>query len=371
LEVVTGKIEKAQKIVVYGPEGIGKSTFASRFPAPIFIDTEDSTAYMDVHRTKRPSSWPMLMSQVEGFARNHIGYRTLVLDTADWAERLCIEHICVKGKVEGLEDFGYGKGYVYLMEEFGRLLNKLTDAVNSGMNVVVTAHALMRKVEQPEEMGGYDHWELKVQKKTAPLLKEWADHVLFANYKVYVMNTDGQGAQKGKNKAQGGKRVMYTSHTPFWDAKNRWPGIPGELPFDYASIALYMGAAGPPAPAPAPAAAPVPAPATVPAAPAAAPLATAAIAPATAAAQPAAPAAVPPAPAAMPPDVPLYSGALGQLQDLAGPAGVTFAMIQKAVADKGYFPLEMPVEAYPEDFVKAVLIGAWAKVLEAIRGMGG
>jgi hypothetical protein len=104
-----------------------------------------------------------------------------------------------------------------------------------GLNVVVTALAQLRKVELPEEMGAYDHWEMKTSKKVAPMIREWADAVLFANYKVVVVNIDKQGAAKGKNKAQGGRRVMYTTHTPFWDAKNRY-GLPEELPFDYNEI---------------------------------------------------------------------------------------------------------------------------------------
>ena len=43
MEITRGKVQKAKKVVIYGPEGIGKSTFASRFPDPVFIDTEGST----------------------------------------------------------------------------------------------------------------------------------------------------------------------------------------------------------------------------------------------------------------------------------------------------------------------------------------
>lgn len=236
MEVITGKLSKPQKVVVYGPEGVGKSTFASKFPNPLFIDTEDSTVNMDVARFQKPSSWTMLRQQVDYVIKNPTICKTLVVDTADWAERLCIENITSTAKVTGIEDFGYGKGYVYLEEEFGRLLNHLQEVIEVGINVVVNAHAIMKKIEQPEEVGGYDHWQMKLEKKTMPLLKEWADMILFANYKVYVVNVDNQGAQKGKNKAQGGKRVMYTTHSPWWDAKNRH-NLPDELPFDYSHIA--------------------------------------------------------------------------------------------------------------------------------------
>lgn len=241
MQIIRGIIPSAQKVLVYGPEGIGKSTFVSQFPDPIFIDTEGSTKHMNVARTPKPSSFQMLLEQVTYFRDNPNELKTLVIDTADWAEKLCSENLCAKNKKKSIEDFGYGKGYVYLMEEFGGLLNLLDELIERNINVVMTAHAKMRKFEQPDEMGAYDRWELKLSKQVAPLLKEWADMVLFANYKTYVVNVDGQGAEKGKNKAQGGTRVMYTTHHPCWGAKNRH-NLPPETKFSYEEIAhIFQG----------------------------------------------------------------------------------------------------------------------------------
>lgn len=242
MEIIRGKIPGAKKVVVYGPEGIGKSTFASRFPEPIFIDTEGSTKDMDVARTPAPSSWTMLMEQVKYFIGHPDMLKTLVIDTADWAEQMCSAAVCAQYHKGGIEEFGYGKGYTYLQEEFGKLLNLLTELVEQkGINVVLTAHAKMRKFEQPDELGAYDRWEMKLTKQVTPMVKEWADMVLFANYKTMVINVDGQGAQKGKNKVQGGRRVMYTTHHSCWDAKNRYD-LPEEVDFDYAAIAhIFSG----------------------------------------------------------------------------------------------------------------------------------
>lgn len=236
MKIIKGKMPGAKKTVIYGPEGIGKSTFASKFPEPLFIDTEGSTKDMDVARTEPPTSWQMLLDQVGEIRRTPNLCSTLVIDTADWAEMLCINHVCDKNQKSGIEEFGYGKGYAYVQEEFGRLLNLLEELVDVGVHIVITAHAKMRKFEQPDEMGAYDRWEMKLSKGVAPMVKEWADMVLFCNYKTMVVNVDGQGAQKGKNKAQGGRRVMYTSHHSCWDAKNRY-GLPEEVEFTYASIA--------------------------------------------------------------------------------------------------------------------------------------
>lgn len=253
LSIMSGRIVKPQKVVIYGPEGIGKTTLASHFPDPVFIDTEGSTYHMDVKRTPKPQSWQELLSQVEQISRTPGICKTLVLDTADWAEMICAKSVVDKYQKKSIEDFGYGKGYTYLQEEFGRLLNAFTDVINAGMNVVMTAHAKMRKFEQPDEMGAYDRWEMKLSKQVAPIVKEWADMVLFANYKTYVVATDDKGK---KHKAQGGSRVIYTSHHPCWDAKNRH-GLPNEIPMDYSAIAHCIpdGAATPaiaPTPAPEP-----------------------------------------------------------------------------------------------------------------------
>lgn len=239
MKISTGTISRPQKVVLYGPEGIGKTTLASKFPDPLFIDTEGSTAHIDVKRADpAPSSWSMLMAYVGEVIANPSLCKTLVIDTADWAERLCVEHVLVKNGWATIEAPGYGKGYREVNEEFGRLLDKLSDAIEHGVNVVVTAHARIAKFEQPDELGAYDRWSLKLfdspKSSNAAMLKEWADMVLFLNYKTEVVKTDAKSG--GKTKAVGGRRVMYTTHTPAWDAKNRC-GLADELPMDYASIA--------------------------------------------------------------------------------------------------------------------------------------
>lgn len=354
MEIIKGKLQKAQKCCLYGPEGVGKSTFASQFPNPLFIDTEDSTITMDVARLPKPSSWTMLLSQVEYVKSNPIICSTLVIDTADWAERLCIEHICAKGKVDSIESWGYGKGYVYLEEEFGRFLNKLQEIIEIGINVVVTAHAEIKKIEQPEEIGGFDHWQLKLEKKTMPLLKEWSDILLFANYKIYVVNVDNQGATKGKNKAQGGKRVMYTTHTPWWDAKNRH-GLPDELPLEFKSIE-HCFVSRPTQSKTEPAIIENPPQQT------AVPVTVEKIKDPPKAEQPknTDKPSIEDKSSKDPLDIPK------PLSDLMKANNVTADEIRQVVAKKGYYPVDTPISNYDPNFVSGVLVGAWKQVFEII-----
>lgn len=232
-EISSGKIQKAKKVVVYGLEGVGKSTFAAQFPEPLFIDTEGSTSSMDVKRLPKPTSYEMLKQEIE-FIKATKPCKTLVIDTIDWAESLIIEHLCKANNKSSIEKFGYGAGYVFLKEEEGRFLNLLEEVISEGINVVLTAHAQIRKFEEPNESGSYDRYELKLGKKTSslssPLFKEWADMVLFVNYQTFV-----QKDENGKAKAAGGRRMMFTTHHPCWDAKNRY-GLPDVCEFDYKII---------------------------------------------------------------------------------------------------------------------------------------
>lgn len=104
---------------------------------------------------------------------------------------------------------------------------------------MLTAHAKMRKFEQPDELGAYDRWEMKLSKNVAPIVKEWADTVLFVNYKTFVIKDEKTDSRK----AQGGRRVMYTNHHPCWDAKNRY-GLPDEVDFDFSVIAPFIPSSG-------------------------------------------------------------------------------------------------------------------------------
>lgn len=337
-QITRGVRVKPQKVVLYGPEGVGKTTLAAQFPSPLFIDTEGGSGHLDVPRLPEPVSWRDLMDEVK-WVRDYPQEcgGTLVLDTADWAEMLCTRHVCGKASKDGIEDFGYGKGYVYVKEEFGKLLNLLGECVERGLNVVVTAHAAIVKFEQPDEMGAYDRWEMKLSRRhVAPMLKEWADAVLFANFKTVVVEADKGGK---RHKAMGGKnRVLLTTHAATWDAKNRW-GLPDEVPMDFGQIAPHV---------------PVP----------------------SFAAQ-----AAPPAPmgvteaeleAAREMPVPFDAPAhLRPLYDLMERDGVSEGRLQAAMAKKGYFTADTPVSVYDEQ-AAAWVVSVWDQIREFINsGMPG
>lgn len=352
--VTTGVQTAPVKTVLYGPEGIGKSTFASHFPDPVFIDTEGGTKRLNVARLPQPTSWAMLLDEVAEVRKGSVPCGTLVIDTADWAERLCIQAVCARAKVNGIEDFGYGKGYTYVKEEFAKLLDALEEVLNAGHNVVVLAHAAITKFEQPDAVGNYDRWGMKTSKQVAPLLREWCDMLLFANYKT-VVEKAGSGPN-AKNKASGGRRVLYTTHHPCWDAKNRF-GLPEEVPFEYASIAHCLPGGSAPAATQTPvqhAPAPAPQPKHQP---------DADILPSPTP-QPQPPHEEVP-PALLTPDL-IALGVPEKLAPLMSANNVTPEELQAVVGQRGYFPEDMPIRDYPADFVEGCLVAAWSQVLQMV-----
>lgn len=354
MNISKGPIAKAQKVVVYGPEGIGKSSLASQFPEPLFIDTEGSTNNMDVARLDKPSSWTMLLQQIE-FVKQAMPCKTLVVDTIDWAERLATEFVCSRGNKDSITKFGYGEGYIQLEEEFGKFLNRLTDLIEMGINVVLTAHAKITKFEQPDELGAYDRWELKLGNKTtaktAALVKEWADMVLFCNYKTMSVATDDKGT---KFKGQGGKRVIYTTHHPAWDAKNRF-NLPDEMDLNFAHLAHIFSPVQPvtqPAPVVPETVVPTPETPTISSTPF----------------QPEQPVMTQPEPTPnFAPDPVDYTGIPQALKDLMVQNNVLPAEIQLATESKGYYAVGTPIANYEEGYINGVLVGAWPQVFAMIQ----
>jgi hypothetical protein len=319
LNIIEGKEQRPKKIVIYGPEGIGKSTFASQFPDPLFIDTEGGTSNLDVRRIKCNKSWNELIAIVKEIHANPHICKTVVLDTADWSETLCTNAVCEKYRKNNIEDFGYGKGYVYLVDEYARLLSLLDQLIEVGINVVITAHAKPRKFELPEEQGSFDRYEMKLSRQVAPLIKEWSDALFFVNYKIYVVTTD-----TNKKKAQGGKRVLYTTHNPTYDAKNRFD-LPEELELDFKAIAHLFETYDVPAE-----------------------------------------------------QVMDYDSKdvttlafVEQLKKKLEEDNITEEQLQKVVAAKGHYELETPISDYSDDFIARWIISNWKKIVETIKNEKG
>jgi hypothetical protein len=240
--ITKGKQKTAIRLCCYGPEGIGKSTFASQFPDPLFIDVEGGTKQLDISRFPQPETWNELLEMVDAVIEDPTICKTLVIDTADRAEMLLTTQLLNEGKVDSIEKYGggYGKGYTALAERFNKdLLMRLDKLIAKGVNVTLIAHAAMRKLESPDEPP-YDRWELKVSKKIAPLIKERTDILCFMKYEQVIIEENGRNKAKGK-----AKRIMIFNHRPTCDAKNRF-GLEDDLPLSFEPLrGIYEGVVEP------------------------------------------------------------------------------------------------------------------------------
>lgn len=234
--VTRGKQRRAQRVCIYGVESVGKTTFAAKAPKPIFLDVEGGTHHLDAARVEI-DSFDALQGAVTELAAGGHEFATAVIDSADWTEKLLIEHLLAETKKKSIEDFGYGKGWVQVAERFARLLTSCDKLIDRGINVVFIAHSQVKRVEPPDQMAAYDRYELKLSKQCSPLLKEWADELWFAQFKTKLVESES-----GRMKGKGGKeRVIYTTHSAAYDAKTR-AGLPEELPLEWAGVEHLFGA---------------------------------------------------------------------------------------------------------------------------------
>ena len=225
MKITKGKQQRAQRVVLYGVESVGKSTFAAQFPNPLFLDIEQGTSHLNVDRCDI-GSWKQLTdSLAEAKATD---YQTIVIDSADWAERLCVEDLLATSKKTSIEDFGFGKGWVMVAERMSRMLASIDTLIDAGKNVVLIAHSKIVRFEAPDALAAYDRYELKLSKQSSPLLKEFADELWFLRFKTKVSTSE-----TGKGKGIGGKeRILLTTHSAAYDAKTR-SGLSEELPLEW------------------------------------------------------------------------------------------------------------------------------------------
>lgn len=234
--VQRGKLDKPIRVVMYGTEGIGKSTFASEAPEPIFLCAEDGTKELDVARFPEPKTWEEILDAVETLRTSNHSYKTFVLDTLDWAEPLCLAKVCLDGKKEDIEGFDFGKGYTAAVDVWRMFLSRL-DALHNArdMNIILLAHAHVRKFQNPEG-NDFDRYELKLHAKSAGIIKEWCDTLLFARLEVFTHEV-----KKKTKGVDSGARLVHTSKTAAFDAKNRY-SLPSQIPLNWSEF--YEAAKG-------------------------------------------------------------------------------------------------------------------------------
>lgn len=227
-----GRRNLPPRVVVFGVEGVGKTTFAAGAPSPIFIPTEDGTDNLDVACFPLAKSSDDIMSAIGVLYQESHEYKTVVVDSLDWAERLIAREI--EGKHDA-KDLAYGKGALLQADRWSLLLEGLNALRNErGMAVVLIAHCQIKRFDSPETEP-YDRYMLKLQERSSALVREWADAVLFANYRTYIRKEDVGFNKKVARGVGTGERLLFTQEKPAYLAKNRY-GLPEELPMSWDAL---------------------------------------------------------------------------------------------------------------------------------------
>ncbi|MCC7138138.1 MAG: ATP-binding protein [Planctomycetes bacterium] len=250
--VRTGPTQKADRILLMGTEGVGKTSWAAAAPSPIFLCAEDGipTALSWIPRLPEPESIEDVHAAIRSLAEEPHEFRTLVVDTIDWLEPVIWRDVAKKNGWKNkagewdIEAPGYGKGYIAANEEWRRILAGLDGLRRSrGMEIILLAHAAIKTFQNPNGPD-YSRYECKLNKGAAALVKEWTDVNLFAIYEALSTETDIE--KKGKAVSTG-QRVVHTEWNAAWDAKNRH-GLPPVLPLDYAAYAEARAKGAPASP---------------------------------------------------------------------------------------------------------------------------
>ncbi len=233
LNIRKGRIRAPMRVLVYGAEKVGKSTFAAGAPAPIFLGADNGTEQLDIARMPQPTTWAEVLEAVETIEREPHEYQTLVVDPLNWLEPLCHRHVVGdSGKTIEQFDGGYGRGYsaaVDLWREFKDALERCWE--RRRMNIVICAHVQVKRFENPEGPA-YDRYELAMHARAAGMFKQWVDAVLFARHETFAKIDPTTKKAKGVST---GARIMHTQPSAAYDAGARWR-LPGEMALSWAEL---------------------------------------------------------------------------------------------------------------------------------------
>ena len=238
LKWTEGKRIKPRRIFVYGPPGVGKSTFASKAPNLLFIPLEDGVDNLDVCRLDKLETWDEYESALSSLIKQTHDFKWIVTDSADWLEKLIFADI-VKGQgVKSVGDVPYGRGFEYALAYWQRITNAFDMLRENGVGCIFIGHAETKRHEDPETES-FDRFVPRLHKKSANHLVEWCDEVLFARFETRVRSVDGKFGQKQTRAVGDSRRVLRCDDRPTATAKNRL-GLPPEMPLDWSEFAKFL-----------------------------------------------------------------------------------------------------------------------------------
>ena len=236
------------RVLLYGPEKGGKTTLASEFPSPVFLQTEEGAGMLELDTFGKLLSFQEVMDAISALYQDEHQFKTVVVDSVTALQTLIYAETCERGDEKGnkkgrIEDFGYGKGYVYALAIWQDFMDGIMALRRDrGMTVVLIAHSKIERFDDPETVS-YSRYEIDLHEKARDLLKREVDIVLLLKPDVAI-KTEEQGFSKTRARADGGRTVwMHTSSRPAYAAGNRYD-LPERIIYDrakgYTAIAPYL-----------------------------------------------------------------------------------------------------------------------------------
>lgn len=218
ISIISGKQNKASRIVLHGAAGVGKTTLAASLGKALIVPTEEGSNHLDVDRLPLCKSYKQVVDSLkwayDNLKSGEIDHDVVVLDSIDWAENMVEADLAKE-----MFDQSYGKGAIEIGSRIGRLLRGL-DAINGlGVKVVVIAHSEMKNVELAEG-GAYSRWQPKLSKRSNARLQEWSDAVGYCKVEVIVREESTGFSKRGVGVGTG-RRVLCLNPSPSYVAKVR------------------------------------------------------------------------------------------------------------------------------------------------------
>lgn len=238
-DIQTGRTASPRRVMLYGVHGVGKSTFGSMAETPIVIQTEEGLNDIGVDRFPLATTYDDVKNALVSLYSEDHDYKTVVIDSLDWLERLIHARVCQDKSVKSIEDIGYAKGYIFALNLWREVLEGLVALrADRGMSIILIAHAAIEKFNNPET-DPYDRYAPRLNRHASALVQEWCDEVLFATYAVKTKSTDEGFNRKRARGVSDGARILRTTERPAHVAKNRL-NLPEEMPLDYNIYAAYV-----------------------------------------------------------------------------------------------------------------------------------
>lgn len=235
--VIKGKTPKAPRIMIYGYEGVGKSTWAASAPNPIFIQTEDGLDNIDTNKFPVAKTWNEVVEQMTALITEEHDFQTVIVDSISGLERLIWTEVCKQFGVKNIEkaDGGFARGYKHALDWWELFLEGLEKLNEKGMMIILIGHVGVQEVKDPESQT-YHRTAPRVHHLAEGMISQWCDAVLQAKQNFRIQKTDeGFGNSRGIATAvgqEGGERVVRTVGTAAVIAKNRY-NLPEYLPLDF------------------------------------------------------------------------------------------------------------------------------------------